>query len=76
MIVALFVVAETFRWPEWLTAVAIGVLALVVIALVIRNVVRAGQSSTLLNRNIWYVYIAFIAVLKNHRFHSTAMKAM
>ena len=70
VIVALFVAAETFRWPEWLTAIAIGVLALVVIALVIRNVVRAGQSSTLLNRNIWYVYIAFIAVLWNLWFFS------
>jgi sugar phosphate permease len=47
-----------------------GVLALVVIALVIRNVVRAGQSSTLLNRNIWYVYIAFIAVMWNLWFFS------
>ena len=36
-----------------------------VIALVIRNVIRAGQSSTLLNRSIWNVYIAFIAVLWN-----------
>ena len=41
-----------------------------VIALVIRNVVRAGQSSTLLNRNIWYVYIAFIAVMWNLWFFS------
>jgi hypothetical protein len=64
VIVALFVVAETFRWPEWLTAIAIGVLALVVIGLVIRKVVRAGQSSTLLNRNIWNVYTAFIGAVE------------
>jgi len=69
-IIVLFVVAETFRWPEWLTAVGTGVLALAVIALVVRNVVRSGQSATLLNRNIWLVYVAFIAVLWNLWFFS------
>jgi MFS family permease len=69
-IIGLFVVAETFRWPDWLTAIATGVLALVVIALVVRNVVRSGQAPTLLNRNIWYVYIAFVAVLWNLWFFS------
>jgi MFS transporter, ACS family, D-galactonate transporter len=69
-IIALFVVAETFRWPEWLTAIGTGVLAMAVIALVVRNVVASGQSATLLNRNIWYVYIAFVAVLWNLWFFS------
>ncbi len=69
-IIVLFVVAETFRWPDWLTAVAIGVFAIVAIALVVRNVVHAGQATTLLNRNIWYYYIAFIAVMWNLWFFS------
>jgi MFS transporter, ACS family, D-galactonate transporter len=69
-IIVLFVVAETFRWPDWLTAVATGVLALVVIGLVVRNVVRSGQAATLLNRNIWLVYIGFVAVLWNLWFFS------
>ncbi len=69
-IVGLFVLAETLRWPDWLTAVATGVLAALVIAIVVRNVIRTGQASTLLNRNIWYVYIAYIAILWNLWFFS------
>jgi MFS transporter, ACS family, D-galactonate transporter len=69
-IIGLFVLAETLRWPDWLTAVATGVLAALVIAIVVRNVIRTGQASTLLNRNIWYVYIAFIAVMWNLWFFS------
>ena len=41
-IIGLFVLAETLRWPDWLTAVATGVLAALVIAIVVRNVVRTG----------------------------------
>ena len=70
VIVVLFVVAEALRWPEWLTALAIGVLAVVAIAIVVRNVVRTGEASTLLNRNVWFVYVAFIAVLWNLWFFS------
>ena len=69
-IVVLFVVAEALRWPEWLTAVGIGVLALVVTAVVVRDVRRSGRADTLLNRNVWYVYIAFIAVMWNLWFFS------
>jgi MFS family permease len=69
-IVLLFVVAETLRWPEWLTAVGIGVLTLVVTAVVVRDVRRSGQADTLLNRNVWFVYLAFIAVMWNLWFFS------
>lgn len=70
VIVGLFVVAETFRWPEWLTAIATGVLALTVIALVMRNVARSGQAATLLDRNVVLVYLAFTAVMWNLWFFS------
>ncbi|MGI5128248.1 MFS transporter [Pseudonocardia sp. CA-107938] len=69
-IVALFLVAEALRWPEWLTAVGVGVLAAIVTAVVVQNVRRSGHASTLLNRNVWYVYIAFIAVMWNLWFFS------
>ncbi len=69
-IVVLFVVAEALRWSEWLTAVGIGVLALIVTAVVVRDVRRSGRADTLLNRNVWYVYIAFIAVMWNLWFFS------
>ncbi|HEX3259744.1 MAG TPA: MFS transporter, partial [Pseudonocardia sp.] len=36
----------------------------------VRNVVRSGQAATLLNRNIWLVYIGFVAVLWNLWFFS------
>jgi ACS family D-galactonate transporter-like MFS transporter len=70
VIVVLFVLAESLRWPDWLTAVGVGVLALAVIVIVVRNVVREGQAETLLNRDTWLVYIAFIAVLWNLWFFS------
>lgn len=70
VIVALFAAAETFGWSDWFTAIAIGVLAAVAIAIVVRSVIRSGQASTLLNRNIWYVYLAFIAVMWNLWFFS------
>jgi MFS family permease len=69
-IVVLFVVAESLHWPEWLTALGIGVLAIVVTAVVVRDVRRSGHADTLLNRNVWYVYIAFIAVMWNLWFFS------
>ena len=70
VIVLVFVLANALRWPDWLTAVAIGVLTIAVIAVVVRNVVREGQAATLLTRDTWLVYIAFIAVLWNLWFFS------
>jgi MFS transporter, ACS family, D-galactonate transporter len=70
VIVVLFVLAESLRWPDWLTAIATGLLAVAVIVIVVRNVVREGQASTLLTRDTWLVYIAFIAVLWNLWFFS------
>jgi MFS family permease len=69
-IVALFLLAETFRWPEWLTASFGGLIALVYIAIIVRSVRRSGRGAILLNRNIWYVYIAYIAILWNLWFFS------
>jgi MFS family permease len=58
VIVGLFLLAETLRWPEWLTAIAAGVIAVVYIAIIVRGVQRSGRGAVLLNRNIWLVYIA------------------
>src|ERR671921_780131 len=60
VIVALFLVAETLRWPEWLTATVATLIALVYIAVIVRGVQRSGRGPALLNRNIWLVYIACI----------------
>src|SRR3954449_2037645 len=65
VIVALFLLAETLRWPEWLTASLATVIALVYIAVIVRSVQRSGRGAILLNRNIWLVYIAYIAILWN-----------
>jgi ACS family D-galactonate transporter-like MFS transporter len=69
-IVALFVVAESFGWPDWLTAVGSIVLAAVMIAWVVRQISREGNARTLLSRDAWMVYIAFIAVMWNLWFFS------
>ncbi|MCO1657066.1 MFS transporter [Pseudonocardia humida] len=70
VIVALFLLAETLRWPEWQTAIVAGVIALVYIAIIVRSVQRTGRGGVLLNRNIWLVYIAYIAILWNLWFFS------
>jgi MFS family permease len=70
VIVALFLLAETLRWPEWQTAIVAGVIALVYIAVIVRGVQRSGRGAVLLNRNIWFVYIAYIAILWNLWFFS------
>ncbi|NEB79448.1 MFS transporter [Streptomyces sp. SID14478] len=69
-IVALFLLADEFGWPDWLTAVGSGVLFLVMVALVIRGIVTTGRAAQLLNRNVWLVYIGFIAVMWNLWFFS------
>ncbi len=70
VIVALFLLAETLRWPEWQTAIVAGVIALVYIAIIVRSVQRTGRGPVLLNRNLWLVYIAYIAILWNLWFFS------
>ena len=70
VIVALFLVAETLRWPEWLTASVATLIALVYIAVIVRSVKRSGRGPALLNRNIWLVYLAYIAILWNLWFFS------
>ena len=63
--------AETFGWPEWLTAsIAVGVIALVYIAIIVRSVKKSGRGRALLNRNMWLIYIAYIAILWNLWFFS------
>src|SRR4051794_27318034 len=70
VIVGLFLIAETLRWPEWLTAIVAGVIALVYIAIIVRGVQKSGRGGVLLNRNIWLVYLAYIAILWNLWFFS------
>jgi MFS family permease len=70
VIVALFLLAETLRWPEWLTATVATLIALVYIAVIVRSVQRSGRGPALLNRNIWLVYLAYIAILWNLWFFS------
>src|SRR3954462_13326552 len=70
VIVALFLLAETLHWPEWQTALVAGVIAVVYIAIIVRSVQRSGRGAILLNRNIWLVYIAYIAILWNLWFFS------
>ncbi len=70
VIVALFLFAETFEWPEWLTATIASVIALVYIVIIVRSVQRSGRGGALLNRNMWLIYIAYIAILWNLWFFS------
>src|SRR3982751_2086680 len=70
VIVGLFLLAETFQWPEWLTATMATLIAVVYIAVVVRGVKKSGRGPALLNRNIWLVYIAYIAILWNLWFFS------
>jgi ACS family D-galactonate transporter-like MFS transporter len=70
VIVGLFLLAEALRWPEWLTASVASLVALVYILVVVRGVKQSGRGPLLLNRNIWLVYIAYIAILYNLWFFS------
>jgi ACS family D-galactonate transporter-like MFS transporter len=69
-IVVIFLIANALRWPEWTTALAIGVLAVVYIAVVVRGVAREGNARTLFSRDITLIYIGYIAVLWNLWFFS------
>jgi ACS family D-galactonate transporter-like MFS transporter len=70
VIVGLFLLAETFQWPEWLTATIATLIAIVYVAVIVRGVKQSGRGPALLNRNIWLVYIAYIAILWNLWFFS------
>jgi len=70
VIVALFLLAESLRWPEWFTATLALVIALIYIAVIVRGVSNSGRGSTLLTRDIWLIYIAYIAILWNLWFFS------
>ncbi|MER5441174.1 MFS transporter [Streptomyces sp. NPDC002790] len=69
-ILGLFLLADEFSWPDWLTAVGSGVLFVIMVTIVIRGIVRTGRSTQLLNRNVWLIYIGFIAVMWNLWFFS------
>jgi MFS family permease len=70
VIVALFLLADTLEWPEWLTASIASLIALVYIAVIVRSVKQSGRGAALLNRNMWLIYIAYIAILWNLWFFS------
>jgi MFS transporter, ACS family, D-galactonate transporter len=70
VIVGLFLLADTFAWPEWLTALIATLIALVYIAVIVRSVQKSGRGPALLNRNMWLIYIAYIAILWNLWFFS------
>jgi MFS family permease len=69
-IVAIFLLAESLKWPEWGTALAIGVLALLYVAVIVRGVAREGKAPTLFSRDTTLIYIGYIAVLWNLWFFS------
>lgn len=69
-ILAIFLLADRLHWKDWQTAIVIGVLALAYVSVIVRGVARSGRSATLLNRDMWLIYIAFIAVLWNLWFFS------
>jgi MFS family permease len=70
VIVGLFLLADTFAWPEWVTAVVASVIAVVYVAVIVRGVQRSGRGGVLLNRNMWLIYVAYIAILWNLWFFS------
>jgi ACS family D-galactonate transporter-like MFS transporter len=69
-ILAIFILAEKLKWKEWQTAIIIGVLALAYITVIVRGVSKSGRGATLLGRDVWLVYIAYIAILYNLWFFS------
>jgi MFS transporter, ACS family, D-galactonate transporter len=69
-IVVIFLLSDSLKWPEWATAVAIGVAAVVYVSVVVRNVARAGHTHTLFSRDVTLIYIGYIAVLYNLWFFS------
>ncbi len=70
VILAIFYAAQSLEWNDWLTALVIGALAVVYIAVIVRGVSKTGRGGVLLNQNLWLVYIAYIAILWNLWFFS------
>jgi ACS family D-galactonate transporter-like MFS transporter len=70
LILGIFYAAEKLHWKDWVTAIVIGILALAYIAVIVRGVAKSGRGATLLNRDLWLVYIAYIAILYNLWFFS------
>jgi sugar phosphate permease len=70
LILAIFLSAERLHWKDWMTAIVVGALALAYIAVIVRGVAKSGRGATLLTRDLWLVYIAYIAVLYNLWFFS------
>ncbi|MFE9609762.1 MFS transporter [Streptomyces sp. NPDC006012] len=69
-ITGLFLLADGFGWPDWLTAIGSGVLAAAVIAYVVRGIARRGLAREVLNGNVWLIYLSFVAVMWNLWFFS------
>jgi sugar phosphate permease len=70
VIVALFLLADRLQWPEWLTATIGSIIALIYIGLIVNSVKKSGRGPALLNKNMWFIYIAYIAILWNLWFFS------
>jgi len=71
IIVGLFLLSTQLGWPEWLTASIATIIALIYVAVIVRGVQQSGRGPALLNRNMWLIYIAYIAILWNLWFFST-----
>ena len=69
-ITALYLISDKAGWTAWETAIGSGVLAVVMIAIVIRDLNKTGKAKTLLTKDLWLLYIAFAAVMWNLWFFS------
>jgi len=70
VILLIFYAAQSLGWKDWVTAIVIGVLALVYIGVIVRGVSKTGRGGVLLNRDLWLIYVAYIAILWNLWFFS------
>jgi MFS transporter, ACS family, D-galactonate transporter len=70
VILLIFYAAQSLGWKDWVTAIVIGVLALVYIGVIVRGVSTTGRGGVLLNRDLWLIYVAYIAILWNLWFFS------
>jgi MFS transporter, ACS family, D-galactonate transporter len=69
-ILVIFTLAQHLHWKDWVTAIVIGFLALVYIGVIVRGVSKTGRGDVLLNKNVWLIYVAYIAILWNLWFFS------
>jgi len=70
VILLIFYAAQSLGWKDWITAIVIGVLALVYIGVIVRGVAKTGRGGVLLTRDLWLIYVAYIAILWNLWFFS------